>query len=394
MKSFIKNIKDHLKKISKKKKIIFGIMGIILIGFIFLITKNSGSNEVEYKFSKISKGSVESIISESGEIVSTGTVEVSSTINGIVKDIFVENGDTVKKGNKLFSVASTASEEERSAAYSTYKSAVTNLEAAKNTHQSKQTTVERVYDEISGHDEDESFEIKEQRVNAETVRDNAYLSVVSAEAALSKAWFIYQATIDGIIKATSNGTIANLSVANGQQVDSQENALLIISESEVWARISVTENDVVGIKPGQKSELLVDAFPFEKITGEVKRVDSVGTVISNVVTFNVYILLNSTNINLMPSMTVSVDIMTDKKNDILVVPNSAIKPYQGSKAVQILDKNSGQVLYMPIKVGLVGALKSEVIRGLKEGQEIIVSTISTSEKNSSAGMLPIRSIKK
>lgn len=391
MKNFIKN---YFKDTSKKKKIIFGVIGIILIGIIFSVTKNSGNNEVEYTFSKVSKGSVESSISESGEIVSTGTVEMTSTINGIVKDIFVENGDIVKRGDKLFSVTSTASEEERSAAYSTYKSAVSNLESAKNTHQSKQTTVERVYDEISGHDEDEPFEIKEQRVTAETARDNAYLSVVSAEAALSKAWFIYQSTIDGTIKATSDGMVANLSVASGQQVNSQESALLIISESETWAKISVTENDVIGIKPGQESELLVDAFPSEKITGEVKRVDSVGTIVSNVVTFNVYILLDSTNINLMPSMTVSVDIMTDKKNDILVVPNSAIKPYQGSKAVQILDKNSGQVLYMPIKVGLVGALKSEVIRGLKEGQEIIVSTISTSEKNSSAGMLPIRSIKK
>jgi multidrug efflux pump subunit AcrA (membrane-fusion protein) len=96
----------------------------------------------------------------------------------------------------------------------------------------------------------------------------------------------------------------------------------------------------------------------------------------------------------MPSMTVSINIMIDKKDDVLVVPNSAIKPYQGSKAVQVLDKNSDQVLYMPIKIGLIGISKSEVVSGLKEGQEIIVSTISTSEKNSSAGILPMGAIKK
>jgi RND family efflux transporter MFP subunit len=391
LQDLIKKSKTFLEKMSKKQKIFSIVIIIILIASISFFVKKSGTDQVEYKFSTISKGSVESIVSESGEIVSTGTVGIISTIDGIVNDVFVENGDTVKRGEKLFSVISTATEKERAIAYSTYKSALTTLDTAKNTHQSKQVSVEKVYDEISGHDDDEPFDIKEQRVTAETTRDNAYLSTLSAEASLSKAWFIYQATIDGIVKATSNGVIANLSVAKGQQVNAQENALLIISESEVWAKISVIENDVIGINPGQKSEITVDTFPSEKITGEVKRVDSIGIIVSNVVTFNVYILLDPIDINLMSSMTVSVNIATDKKEDVLVIPNSAIKPYQGSKAVQTLDKDSGQVLYLPIKVGVVGTLKSEVISGLKEGQEIIISsTSSTSPGTSSGGSLPIK----
>jgi len=396
MKSLIKNIKDRLKNLSKKQKIIFSIVGIVLIGVIFFTNRSSGE-EVVYKFTTVSKGSVSSVISESGEIDSTGNIEVVSTINGIVDEVYIENGEEVKKGDWLFSVTSTATDEERASAYSSYQSALNNLESAKNTLYLKETTLERVYDEIVGNDDDESFEIKEQRVSAESAKDNAYLSMVSAEAALSKAWYAYQATIDGVVKSTGSGTIANFSVASGQQVNNQDTVLLIESGEESWIKLSVTENDVVDIEVGQKVDVLVDALPNEELRGEVKRVDSVGTITSGVVTFDVYILLDSSPETLRAAMTVSVDIMTSEKNDVLVVSNSAIKSYQGSKAVQILDEDSGQVLYLPIKLGVVGSSNSEVVSGLEEGQKIIGSSSSSTsdeEKSGSGGMFPMGGMKK
>lgn len=83
-----------------------------------------------------------------------------------------------------------------------------------------------------------------------------------------------------------------------------------------------------------------------------------------------------------------VEIETQKQEDVLVVSNEAIKPYQGGKAVQVEKNNS--VIYMPVEVGVVGITYSEIVSGLEEGQEIIVGTNGTSgEKKSGGGFGPL-----
>lgn len=380
-------VKKRWSNFTKSKKIIVSMVTIVIAGFIFFQARGSTDDEIQYQFTLVSSGSVTSFVSESGEITSTGLTKVPSTITGIVDKIYVENDQEVTRGDSLFLVTSTATDAERATAYSTYQSAVSALDIANSTYRSKQATADNVLDTLSGHDDDETFEQKDTRTTAESARDNAYYSVVSTKAALSKAWFSYQATIDGVVKATANGVVANLAIAEGQHVNALDDALLIVSNSGTWVTISVTENDVVEIESGQKVEISVDALPYEKLTGEVNRVDSVGTVDSGVVTYNIYILVDQLDTNVLPSMTVSVDITTKEVEGVLTIPNSAIKPYQGSKAVQIMDEDTGQIIYFPIKLGVTGNTKSEVVSGLTEGQQIIASSNSGPESRS-GGIMP------
>lgn len=380
-------VKKRWSNLTKSKKIIVSMVTIVIAGFIFFQARGSADDEIQYQFTSVSNGSVTSFVSESGEITSTGLTKVPSTITGIVDKIYVENDQEITRGDSLFLVTSTATDAERATAYSTYQSAVSALDIANSTYRSKQATADNVLDTLSGHDDDETFEQKDTRTTAESARDNAYYSVVSAEATLSKAWFSYQATIDGVVKATADGVVANLAIAEGQHVNALDDALLIVSNSGTWITISVTENDVVEIESGQKVEISVDALPDEKLTGEVNRVDSVGTVDSGVVTYNIYILVDQLDTNVLPSMTVSVNITTKEVEGVLTIPNSAIKPYQGSKAVQIMNENTGQIIYLPIKLGVTGNTKSEVVSGLTEGQQIIASSNSGSESRS-GGIMP------
>ena len=388
LQSFFDTAKKRWDKLTKNKKIVVSVIFIVVFGLSFTRARNLSEDGAEYKFTEVINGSVKSVVSESGEITSTGVTDVSSTITGIVNEVFVENGQEVTRGDTLFSVTSTATEAERAAAYSTYQSAASTLDSANSTYRSKQATVENVLDTLSGHDEDETLAQKDTRTIAEAARDNAYYSVVSAKAAVTKTWLAYQATIDGSVKATAKGVVANLSIASGQHVNSQDLALLIVADSGIWITISVTENDVVELQPGQKVDISTDALPDEKLTGIVIRVDSIGIIESGVVTYNVYIQVDQKDTNVLPSMTVSVDIVTNEKTDVLVIPNSAIKPYQGSKAVQVLDEKTNQIIYIPIKVGVAGITKSEVIGGLSEGQVIILSTNGDLEQSRSGGMMP------
>jgi len=196
--------------------------------------------------------------------------------------------------------------------------------------------------------------------------------VSQAQAKVSSTWLLYQATQNAEVKATANGVVANLAVAVGDDITaSTETALVIVSASEnEFVRVEINEIDIPKVKSGQKAEVEIDAIDDKIFAGEVARVDSVGTNTQGVITYNVYVKLLETDPDIRAEMTASVDIETNSIENALSVPNSAIKPYQGGKAVQILEK--GKPVYVPIRVGVKGDSRTEIIDGLEDGQEIIV----------------------
>ena len=72
-------------------------------------------------------------------------------------------------------------------------------------------------------------------------------------------------------------------------------------------------------------------------------------------------------------MTANVDIDVAKKENVLLVSNSAVKPYKGGKAVQIFDPKTKQPVFVPIVIGLVGIEKTQIISGIKEGTKVITA---------------------
>ena len=72
-------------------------------------------------------------------------------------------------------------------------------------------------------------------------------------------------------------------------------------------------------------------------------------------------------------------IITEKLTNVLTVPNSAVKPYKGGRAVRVVDKKSKEGFkYVPVEIGLKGKDKTQILSGIKEGQEVI--TVVSNEK--------------
>ncbi len=213
-----------------------------------------------------------------------------------------------------------------------------------------------------------------------------------AQASVNNAWLAYQATIDGVVKTPIGGRVANLGVSVGQQVNASEVVLMINSEAETWIKLAVSEADVIAIEPEQTAEVVVDALRNSSFQAVVKRVDEFGTDNSGIVTYNVYLVLQESADQIRPTMTVQVDINTQSKDEALIVPNSAIKPYQGGKAVQIISQKTNQAIYLPVEIGIEGEGYTEIVSGLEEGQAVITSlgtTSTDSEKSSGGGIFPV-----
>lgn len=379
------------KKQSKIKKILI----VLILGLIIYLIFKPKTKDVGpiYKYSNVQKGEVIQVVSETGEVTASNKVEINTTINGVVTEVYVDNGDNVIRGEKLFYVTSNATEEDRAQAYSSYLSAKNNLAAAQvklNTLESSMWAVHETFESKALDTElsvDDPVYIQTQRdwLAGEATYINQKDVISQAQVALNSSWLNYQATIDGPVRATIDGKVANLAVTKGQAAIATETALIIKTESPIMVKIAVNENDISTVTSGQSAQIKIDALQDFTLNAKVHRVDEFATISSDVAVYYVYLMIDENSDKILPGMTAQVDIITQKKSDILVVPNTAIKPYQGEKAVQIMDDKTKTVIYQPIKVGLTGDMNTEVISGLNEGDKIIVSSTSTS--NSSSGGL-------
>jgi len=138
---------------------------------------------------------------------------------------------------------------------------------------------------------------------------------------------------------------------------------------------------------GQKATVTLDAFADKTFVGTVTSVDTIGTTSSGVVTYNVYISLVEPPATIQPGMTASVIIQTNRKEDVLQVPTSAIQTTNGTPTVRVLK--NGQVTAVPVETGITSDSTTEITSGLSEGDTVVTSIVSqTSATGGSTGSSP------
>ena len=280
--------------------------------------------------------------------------------------------DTLKdKGQKSASLADT-----HIASLDTYTSRVSthlaNLLAAKNAiAQSKEDIVDS--DRTIAEETESLVKLK---IGTDTLDiASAQLTIRQRENALLDA---KEALADYYIRAPFAGTLATVEAKRSDTVGSGTVIATLITE-QILAEISLNEVDVAKVKVGQKADLTFDALPELTMTGTVSEIDTVGTVEQGVVTYTVKIIFDTQNNEVKPGMTANATIIIEKKDDVLIVPNSAVKTQDGRSFVQV----AGDATLEPpvlgertIETGLGNDLQTEVISGIIEGEQIVVRTLS------------------
>ncbi len=163
-------------------------------------------------------------------------------------------------------------------------------------------------------------------------------------------------------------------------------AVAIEDLGSLTATVSVSEVDTPKVALGQKTTLTFDAIDGLTLTGKVSAIDTAGTVSSGVVTYNITISLDTGDARIKPGMSVTAAITTAVKQDVLTVPNSAVKSQAGSQYVQVMV--NGTPKQQPVTVGLSNDTDSEISSGLHAGDTIVTQTINpnASSSQSSGGL--------
>lgn len=176
---------------------------------------------------------------------------------------------------------------------------------------------------------------------------------------------------DCYIRAPFDGIITEVNVKKGDSISSGTAVATLITKQKI-AEVTLNEIDAAKVKAGQKTTLAFDALPELSVTGKVLEIDTVGTVSQGVVNYGVKIGFDTEEEQIKPGMSVTVDIITEVKQDVLLIPISAVKTTGNNSFAEILVDNQPQK--KAITTGSSNDTMIEVIEGLTEGEQVVAQT--------------------
>jgi len=215
----------------------------------------------------------------------------------------------------------------------------------------------------------------------------------NAEAALQSAQTTYD---QSFLRAPFDGVVAAVNVSPGDVVDTTTVVATIMTVERV-AKISLNEVDAASVKIGDPATITFSALPDVTATGTVEQIDSIGTVTSGVVSYNAKILIEVNNPDIKPGMSVSAKISIGTDSDVLLVPNSAVSTVGSNSTVQSLNgvssaKDGATITLstapqaIQVQVGDSDNANTVITSGLKEGDLVVVHTVTGAAAKSSGGL--------
>jgi multidrug efflux pump subunit AcrA (membrane-fusion protein) len=214
-------------------------------------------------------------------------------------------------------------------------------------------------------------------IDAQNAIKNAPLDISSQELSIKQKENALQDAKDKLadyaLIAPFDGVLAKVNVIAGDSVSSGTSAATLITKKKV-AEISLNEIDVAKVKPGEKVTLTFDAVPDLTIAGSVASIDTIGTVTQGVVTYNVKVLFETPDTRIKTGMSVSAAIITDVRQDVLLVPNAAVKSNNSGSYVEVLSADVPA--NKNVQIGLSNDTMTEITGGINEGDKVVTQTIS------------------
>ena len=194
--------------------------------------------------------------------------------------------------------------------------------------------------------------------------------VAYAEAAIVNSYALIEKTI---IRAPIDGFIAKKEIKKGEVVLANISVISLMAEKGLQIKTYIPEVDVSKVKIGDRVLITLDAFPRKEFLGEIIHIDSAETIVDGVVYYKVKSTIdtNDTNdANVKSGMTADIIIITDSKEDVLIIPRRAVIEKDGKSMVKVPLNEDFQEI--EVETGLVSSDGNiEIISGLKEGDKVI-----------------------
>jgi HlyD family secretion protein len=181
---------------------------------------------------------------------------------------------------------------------------------------------------------------------------------------------------DATLVAPFGGTVADINIEVGQMVNSSTPVIVLTDLTSYYVDLYIDETDIGQVRVGQPVVITLDAFPNEEIEGEVTAIKSIGTVSGGIITYEVRVEIAPIEVPIRPDMTASATVVIEEKENVLLVPNRAIRYEEGVEYVEVLDQSGGtEVRRVAIATGASNDAVTEVTAGLEEGDLVVTNVV-------------------
>lgn len=228
---------------------------------------------------------------------------------------------------------------------------------------------------LAGGDPEEIAIKKLQVSSAEQSLTLAQQSVEQAQQSIDEA---QRQLDDAKITAPFDGTVASVSVKEKDSVTAFVEAIHLIDPGKMEIEVEVDEIDIAEVRQGQKAMIEMDALPSLSVNGTVNRIRPLPTESSGVTVYNVKINFEvPEGSEVRAGMSATADIVTNERNNVLLVPDRAIQQDSNGNPV-VLVMVGKQTEERPVVVGISDGFDTEIIGGLKEGDMVVIKQTTTS----------------
>ncbi len=382
-------------------------VGLVLLITVGLIAATSGGNKIDpSKLAKVEKHDLAKSVVATGKVEPITKVEIKSKASGIVKKLYVDASDKIKKGQLLAQLdkeeieaqveqsraALAASEASEKGAEADYQRAKVDAEGP------DVPLLKRAYDRATGMANDgvvSTSALEDAQKNYELALNKqnvakAQLVVLKARIAQSQAQVARdQANLKQLeeqlsytdIIAPIDGLLLSRDVEIGDAVSSilvlGSSATLVMTlgdVSEVYVKGKVDESDIGKVYLGQPARIKVESFKDKTFYGKVTKISPLGVEKDNVTTFEVRVSINNPGGELKAAMTANAEIILEEHKNVLQIPEGAIIYDKDKKAsVEVPDpKGKDGKRKVAVNIGISNGAKTEVLSGLKENDQVVL----------------------
>ncbi|MDR0497353.1 MAG: efflux RND transporter periplasmic adaptor subunit [Treponema sp.] len=310
----------------------------VLAFVLFAACAGKKSGLVSYDFTNVRRGTLERTVSSSGTINPLTTVKVLPQMSGKVEKIYVDYNDPVRKGQILAELNTDILKLKREQQYASVIKARANFELQQISYRSQLALAEK--DLIS------EYELRTSRTTMDSYRADlavAESNLKSIETEINQHAYI-TSPIDGIVldrKITVGDTVVDSSSNNST-------AIFTLAENlkEMQIEAVVGELDIISIHKGQEVRFTLESLPGRGFSGEVETLRLIPVVANNVVSYTVIVKVDNQDGSLFPGMTCAVEFIVERSEDVLMVPNAALRYQPTSLSAETIEE---MVFYAGLK---------------------------------------------
>ncbi len=330
--SNLRNELNSYKSSNKSYKYIsLIVVSLIVAILVYIFFPKEADKKIEYITSKVSKGDLTVLVSASGNIKPTNSVEIGIEVSGTIKEIFVDFNDEVEVGQVLAKIDTTKLEAQVESSMAALAIAKANQKESEVNLKNKKLLYDRtkkMFDSSNGKypSKNELDDTKFSYEAALSSLEAAKSKVMQSESNLKND---KQNLEKASVKSSIKGIVLNKEVEIGQTLAATMSAPKLFTLAKDLTNmdlvVSIDEADVADIKEGLDVTFTVDAYANKEFKGKIKQVRLNPITTNGVVTYETVVSVDNPDLLLKPGMTANAKIITKNVKEQILIPNSALR---------------------------------------------------------------------